>query len=268
MIKANDYLLYRQKMKRELYNRNLKANIRAISSDDNTMKIEGILPYNKISEELYDPEYGKFREVITPTAFKRTISIPGNDIKALYSHQRDKVLGRTTNNTLRLTDTPEGLVCSVVLPDTDYARNTYSLIKGGYVDQMSFGFNIIDQDIKREGNKQTNYLKEVALDEISFCVTDPAYSDTIAHTRNIKVMNKDFDFEKLETILRKEKEDLTKRDSAALLGYIAMLQDLIDDDDASGTTEGGPGDATPELTDKPEEALLGFLQMVAKAFSK
>jgi len=224
-------------MRKELRELVFKTEVRALAEEGKPNSIVGIIPYNKMSEDL-----GGFREVITPTAFKRTISI-GNDIKALYNHDSNFVLGRTKNSSLSFADTADGLVCSCQLPDTDYARNAYNLIKDGYIDTLSFGFNLIEQTVEVDKNgNQTNYLTEVALREVSFCVPFPAYPQTQAMARSIVMNKRNIDIEKLEAILAKDDDEISKRDMTALAAYIDMLNDLVNGPDKQ--------DAEAELTGK------------------
>ncbi len=83
---------------------------------------------------------GGFREQIEPGAFKESIS--EDDIRSLFNHDEDHVLGRLANKTLRLAEDAKGLRFENDLPDTQTARDLATLIERGDVSQMSFAFRV------------------------------------------------------------------------------------------------------------------------------
>lgn len=119
---------------------------------------------------------GWFEEVISPGAFSKTISENG-DIRALFNHDWNNVLGRTKAGTLRLSEDDRGLKFEVDLPNTSIARDLVESLKRGDINQCSFGFipTIEEWDDTIEPMKRT--IKEVELYEISV-VSIPAYEDT------------------------------------------------------------------------------------------
>lgn len=126
--------------------------------------------FNKKSEEIFG-----FREVIKPGAFKQ--SIKKDDIRALWNHDPSFVLGRNKSGTLRLREDDKGLRTEIDLPDTQFARDLYSLIKRGDVSQMSFGFRTISDAWRKEDGKDIRELIEAELFDVS-PVTYPAYTQT------------------------------------------------------------------------------------------
>ncbi|MEC2444712.1 HK97 family phage prohead protease, partial [Bacillus cereus] len=64
---------------------------------------------------------GWFDEIIAPGAFARALSENG-DIRALFNHNWDNVLGRTKSGTLRLEEDAKGLKFEVELPNTSTGR--------------------------------------------------------------------------------------------------------------------------------------------------
>lgn len=105
--------------------------LRAAGSDKNP-RIEGYAAlFNTRSEDL-----GGFIELIVPGAFAE--AIPASDIRALWNHNPDEVLGRTKAKTLDVTEDERGLFMSNTPPS--WAARHVETIKRGDVDQMSFGF--------------------------------------------------------------------------------------------------------------------------------
>lgn len=142
--------------------------------------IRGGIPYNRESVLL-----GNFREVIAPGAFSR--SIERNDVRAFWNHDPAQPIGRVANQTLRFADGPAALEFEIDLPDTQAGRDAHSLIRDGYVTQMSFGFMVPDKKqgerwSKAEDGVNLRTLLDVDLVEVS-PVTMPAYPDTTVGLR-------------------------------------------------------------------------------------
>ncbi|HZL38457.1 MAG TPA: HK97 family phage prohead protease [Tepidisphaeraceae bacterium] len=148
-----------------------------------TRTLAGIAaPFNSPSEDL-----GGFREVIQRGAFNSTLS-SNRDIRALLSHDNDKLLGRTSSGTLRLHETPDGLAFENDLPDVSYARDLMSLVQRRDIRGMSFGFRVPkggDSWAKVNG-QAVRTLKSVDLGEISY-VANPAYGSTAIQVRSFNV---------------------------------------------------------------------------------
>lgn len=123
---------------------------------------------------------GFFREQIAPRAFRK--SIKENDIRALFNHDTNFVLGRNTAGTLRLSEDDEGLLYEIDLPDTQAARDLWTSIDRGDITQSSFAFDPVkeqrDEPDEDAGELLPLYtVKEARLYDVS-PVTFPAYEDT------------------------------------------------------------------------------------------
>jgi len=127
---------------------------------------------------------GYFREKIAPGAFAKTIQ--ADDIRALFNHDANFVLGRNTAGTLTLREDDKGLWIEVSPPDTQFAHDLMISISRGDISQMSFGFQIISEERQKgEGNEPDLYtLREVKLWDVS-PVTFPFYqqTDVSVHSR-------------------------------------------------------------------------------------
>ncbi|MEK5171811.1 HK97 family phage prohead protease [Heyndrickxia sp. FSL W8-0496] len=118
-----------------------------------------------------------FEEVIAPGAFAR--SLAENDVRALFNHNWDKVLGRTKSGTLRLMEDERGLKFEVDLPNTTAARDLVESMERKDIDQCSFGFIATEEDWNYSVEPALRTVIEADLFEISV-VSIPAYDDTEA----------------------------------------------------------------------------------------
>ncbi|MDO9492660.1 HK97 family phage prohead protease [Acetobacterium sp.] len=148
--------------------------------DDGTgdLFLEGYFAIFNSSYELWPG----FTESIAPGAFTGCIS---GDVRALYNHDTNLVLGRTGAGTLELREDSHGLWGKIKINrnDTD-AMNAYTRIMRGDVTQCSFGFDIESEEFRDNGDGTCHWtiLKVNPLYEISPCVF-PAYKETTVSAR-------------------------------------------------------------------------------------
>jgi len=150
-------------------------NIETRQEGDGTMRLAGYAAvFNDPSVPL------PFSERIAPGAFRKTLS-ETPDVRLLINHE-GLPLARTKNNTLTLTEDETGLYIDALLPDTSEARDLWTLVQRGDVDQMSFAFRVIRQSWNKERTERT--LTEVSLaDGDVSVVTYPAYPTTTVEAR-------------------------------------------------------------------------------------
>jgi HK97 family phage prohead protease len=134
---------------------------------------------------ISDPWWGDtFSEVIKPGAFARTLR-ENQDIRALYNHDTNVVLGRTKSGTLKLTEDATGLHFVVDLADTTAARDIKTMIARGDIDGCSFGFMVMEDEVlKRADGTILRTLIDLELIEISPAVAFPAYASTEVAVRS------------------------------------------------------------------------------------
>lgn len=143
-------------------------------------------------------------ESIAPGAFRNSIS---QDVRALYNHNDDIVLGRVSAGTLSLEDRADGLWGTIKINRNDSdAMNAYERIKRGDVTGCSFGFNIKSEETEYHDDGTVHWtITEVdPLYEVS-AVTFPAYEAT-----HIAARGKDLD-EMKERRLELRKQELRKK---------------------------------------------------------
>lgn len=138
--------------------------------------------FNSLSEDL-----GGFREQIMAGAF--TDAIEQDDVRALFNHDPNFVLGRNRSKTLRMSEDARGLAIEIKLPDTQTVRDlVVAPIERGDVSQMSFGFSVKPggQDwAKDDEGRVIRTLKKVRLFDVS-PVTYPAYQQTDIAVREMR----------------------------------------------------------------------------------
>ena len=146
--------------------------LRAIQDQGQIPSIRGYgSVFNSLSENL-----GGFREIIAPGAFDDALE---HDVRALFNHDPNHILGRTTSGTLRLSVDERGLHYDIDMPDTSVARDLMVSIQRGDVNQSSFGFTVDEDSWEEddEGRVVRTIHKVKRLFDVS-PVTYPAYPET------------------------------------------------------------------------------------------
>jgi len=141
-----------------------------VVGDDTAPKLEGhIAVFNQLSDDL-----GGWREKIAPGAFAETIKI--HDIRALWNHENDLVLGRNKAGTLELAEDEVGLTFKNDPPATTWFRDRLVSLRRKDVTGCSFSFYTDAHEWGTEPDgTQVRTLKKVTLVEVSPGVTFPAY---------------------------------------------------------------------------------------------
>ena len=116
-----------------------------------------------------------FKEKVRKGAFAE--SIGRDDIRALFNHDPNYVLGRNRAGTLELEEDDVGLRVRITPPDTSWARDITTSIRRGDISQMSIGFVVEDDEWSSKDGIDTRELKKVRLFDVS-PVTFPAYTAT------------------------------------------------------------------------------------------
>jgi len=125
-------------------------------------------------------DLGGFRERIAPGAFER--SVVDNDVRALWDHNSQYVLGRNRAGTLTLEEDERGLSIEAEPPATTWAADLLTSMRRGDINQMSFGFYVRSDEWVEEDGILVRVLRDVDLFDVSV-VTYPAYPQTSAEAR-------------------------------------------------------------------------------------
>lgn len=140
-----------------------------------------LVGYAAVFDELSEEMWG-FQERIAPGAFAKSL---GGDVRALFNHDPNLILGRTRSKTLRIKEDQRGLLVEIDPPDTQLARDLVVSMRRGDVDQMSFGFRTKKDSWDEVNGKVIRTLIDVELFDVS-PVTFPAYPQTDIAVRSLE----------------------------------------------------------------------------------
>jgi len=214
--------MYRQEDNIE--RRCLPASELRVDASGDTPKITG---YAAVFDQWTDIG-GMFREQVAPGAFKKTLKEA--DVRALWNHDPNYVLGRNKSGTLKLREDEKGLAVEIDPVDSNWSDDLMKSMKRGDVSQMSFGFTVNQADDDYDEN--TRVLRDVSLFDVSV-VTYPAYPTTTAQVRSAfekeekeEIPTIKVEYNALDEAVRKIKaqEELTEEDRAALTVHLPPME--------------------------------------------
>lgn len=132
-------------------------------------------------------DLGSFTEEIAPGAADEVMN---DDVRGLFNHEPNLVLGRTKSGTMRMSLDPIGLKYTIDFNpnDTDHA-NLMEKVKRGDVSQSSFAFRVKDDKWEtRNGKDHRTITKFKRLIDVS-PVTYAAYQDATVAARSLSKIN-------------------------------------------------------------------------------
>lgn len=142
---------------------------------------------------VYNQDYdtGYFTETILPGAFDDVMGTDP-DVRSLFNHDPNNLLGRTKSGTLRLADASDGLHYSVDMdPKSTLHADVHRMVKRGDLDGSSFSFEVGDDDwqTERDANgkvtRERRVIKRIAQLFDVGPVTFPAYTGTSVGARSL-----------------------------------------------------------------------------------
>jgi len=122
-------------------------------------------------------------ERVAPTAFATALSRP-DDVRALFNHDPNFVLGRSSSGTMTLSVDDRGLRYVIDPPDTQQARDLIASIERGDISGSSFSFSVNSETWTDpvNGGPEVRTINDVTLYDVG-PVTFPAYEATAAGMR-------------------------------------------------------------------------------------
>jgi uncharacterized protein len=124
---------------------------------------------------------GYFREQVAPGAFLTAIT--RDDVRALFNHDANYVLGRNRAGTLKLSEDERGLVWRATPPKTSWAADLAVSIERGDISGCSFSFVPTVEEWDFSDDLPMRTIRECELYDVS-AVTYPAYDDTSVAMRS------------------------------------------------------------------------------------
>ena len=195
--------------------------------------------FDQLSEDL-----GGFREKVAPGAFKRALK--GADTRALFNHNPDYVLGRSTAGTLSLAEDLTGLAIEAEPPQTSWANDLLVSMERGDINQMSFAFTTRKDrwETGADGLALRTVLEVERLYDVSV-VTYPAYPQTDAAVREA-LAEEDLDVDALRGLLARARHALPigEADRALVARSIDILRGLLPSAPGAGAADGATTEST------------------------
>jgi len=169
----------------------------------------GAVFYNADDEgtqfQLWEDAY----ERILPGAFDRAIA--EDDVRSLFNHDVNIVLGRNTSGTLALSVDEVGLRYEITAPDTQLVRDqVVAPIERGDVSGSSFMFvpiraNWTDEDSEDGRSVEIREVREVELWEVG-PVVFPAYDASTSSLRQTDIAEARSERDEWRAAMRRERE--------------------------------------------------------------
>lgn len=176
-------------------------------------------------------EYYDFREVISPSAFNRALR-DRQDVRGLFNHDSNQLLGRVSSSTLRLSVDSVGLRYEIDLPDTGSGRDVAELLRRGDLAGSSFQFRVKAESFKRLDNDPSGCKYQRTIDDVDLIdvgpVTFPAYEGTSAAMRSedIEQLRSEAEANLRKAEANSSPSDEEKRESEALAELVKRHEAL------------------------------------------
>lgn len=167
-------------MEREVRTLAVRPEVRADGEGGRPRIVGTAIVFGQPSEDL-----GGFREIIEPGAL--TEALERSDIRVLFNHNPDMILGRVKAGTARLRLTEQGLEYEVDVPDTTVGRDVLESIRRGDVTGNSFSFTVAEDEMERQADGTTiRRVKRIAEIYDIGPVVYPAYPQTVVSARALE----------------------------------------------------------------------------------
>jgi HK97 family phage prohead protease len=177
---------------------------------ESSVYIKGYAALTEVPTVLYESEMESYEEVISKGAFDDVLE---NDVRCLFNHDSNQILGRSTSGTLTYGVDESGLYYECMLDISIMSHSDlYKSITRGDISQSSFAFKVKEDKVEIYNNEETEkevckrtILKFQELYDVS-PVTFPAYADTSVMGRSVQNVKAEIEAAK------KEAEDKQKAD--------------------------------------------------------
>lgn len=167
----------------DIEKRSYLGEVRAEKREDEPIHIIGYgSVFNRQSEVMWG-----FREIIMPGAFDDCLK---DDVRGLFNHDPNFILGRSNAGTLTLSVDETGLKYDIIAPDTPTIRDlVIAPLQRGDITQSSFAFRIARNGEEWYENEEGVIIREIhkvaRLYDVS-PVTYPAYQEASSTVRSLE----------------------------------------------------------------------------------
>ena len=204
-------------------NKNNSLEERHLTAEESDLRAQGgkqpkILGYAAVFESLSEPlAGGAFQEKIEKGAFTETLKL--EDVKCLFNHDDNFVLGRKGNLTLTLAEDDRGLYFEVLPPETQWAADLMVSIGRKDIYQGSFQFKVLEDSWdSSDPDNVVRTLIRVKLIDVSV-VSFPAYPQTAVDLRSEWQV-----YEEFENKLKVQEDQLANIQEAARQAQVRCSQ--------------------------------------------
>lgn len=209
--------------------------------DEDAGTIEG---YGAVYNSWSEPIAG-FRERFLPGSFSDSLASKSIDLRSLFNHDPNYVLGRRSAGTLEASEDDKGVYFRATPPDTGWARDLRVSVERRDITQASIQFRVAspkDEEWIEEGKSLKREVSRAKLYELG-PVTFPAYRATKVQARAGADSGLDNDAINIAIIKLTNGVELRDADIAVLQGYVDWLQAQLPSDrmrttDASASPSG------------------------------
>ena len=145
-----------------------------------------IIGYGSVFNSRSEPLWG-FREIIKPGAFDDVLN---DDVRGLFNHDPNFILGRSAAGTLSLSVDDKGLRYDITAPETQTIRDlVLAPMFRGDISQSSFAFRVARDGEHWYEDDEGIVIREISLFSRLFDVspvTYPAYQEADSGVRSMK----------------------------------------------------------------------------------
>lgn len=244
---------------REFVTRSLTASVEVRDNGGKERHISGVIPYDKESEVL---GWGLgFNEVVRSGAFSKTIK--EQNVRCLWAHNTQYVLGNTDAKTLVLEDRADGLHFDVAVPDTSWGGDVFASVSRRDAPGVSFGFEVIKDawEDRGRGKPSLRELLEVRLMEISVGVAFPAYPDSdSAASRRALFASRGIDLDRIAGVLERTEGALTEKEDVEAVRSAAEALTAMIPEKREEPAKSTPAEPQTDCTREARERELLILE--------
>jgi HK97 family phage prohead protease len=163
---------------------------------NNSVNISGYVNVALRDSRRLPSNRGIFVEQIEPQVFQRALA-RNDDVKLLFNHKEDRLLGSQKQGNLTLREDAIGLYAECSINDPEVVEKARNKELRGW----SFGFSSISDEWDTTANPQRRFLKDLYLYEVSVLDVTPAYTAMSIESRGEEsvIIEQRFDvFEEIE----------------------------------------------------------------------